>query len=171
MMNEGYFAVMQISRRNLFYFSLSGGLLGLLLLLWVWQPERQVRRHTAKLFNRVEAHDWNAVAELMSNDYRDQWEHDRARVIDRMRDVMKYMHGVRFIHAEPIIRIDDVNAVWIARITVHGSDGEVMALVKDRINSIATPFMLEWRRASKKPWDWKLVRVGNPDLQLGNDLE
>ena len=41
-----------------------------------------------------------------------------------------------------------------------------MMLVKERVSSLTTPFDLEWRRMSAKPWDWKLVRVSNAELAL-----
>jgi hypothetical protein len=59
--------------------------------------------------------------------------------------------------------------VWrdfVSRITIDGDSGEVMTAVKERVNSLPTPFELEWRRMSGKPWDWKLARVGNPDLEI-----
>ncbi|HEY1583637.1 MAG TPA: hypothetical protein VGF73_11125 [Chthoniobacterales bacterium] len=34
------------------------------------------------------------------------------------------------------------------------------------VNSLTTPFELRWRRESWKPWDWKLVEVRNPGLEL-----
>jgi hypothetical protein len=53
-----------------------------------------------------------------------------------------------------------------ARISVEGDDSEVMAEIKQRINSLTTPFKLQWRRQSAKPWDWKLVHVSNRELQI-----
>jgi hypothetical protein len=29
-----------------------------------------------------------------------------------------------------------------------------------------TPFELRWRHESWKPWDWKLVEVHNPELEV-----
>ena len=69
------------------------------------------------------------------------------------------------------MKIDHRHATWIAKITVEGAEGEVMAEVKERVNSLATPFELEWRRVSAKPWDWKLTRVSNPDLQIPAGFE
>jgi hypothetical protein len=40
------------------------------------------------------------------------------------------------------------------------------AVVKERVNSLTTPFELQWRHISRKPWDWKLVRVSNPELDI-----
>jgi hypothetical protein len=34
------------------------------------------------------------------------------------------------------------------------------------VNKLPSPFELEWRRLSGKPWDWKLVGVSNPACQI-----
>ena len=162
---------MRITFRDGFYVGLSATLLCGLFFLWLWPPERQVRRHTQKLFHRIEARNWAAVSDLIENDYHDQWNHDRARVVERMREVMRYLREMRIVTEEPVIKIDNREATWTAKITIEGDAGEAMALIQERINSLATPFELEWRRISGKPWDWKLVRVSNPELQLPSDFE
>lgn len=150
---------------------LSAALLGGLFLLWLWQPERQVRRHTAKFFHLIEGRNWTRVSDSIDAQYADQWEHDRARVVERMREIMRYMRAVRIVAHEPAINIDNGHATWTAKVTIEGEGGEAMALVQDRINSLTAPFELEWRRISRKPWDWKLVRVSNAELQLPSGYE
>ena len=53
-----------------------------------------------------------------------------------------------------------------ARITVEADENEITALIKERVNHLDTPFVFEWRKASGKPWDWKLTRVSNDALEL-----
>ena len=113
----------------------------------------------------------SAVSDLIGSDYRDRWNHDRTNLIERMREVMRYLRGMRIVTGEPAIKIDNRNAVWMGKITIEGDTGEAMALIKERINSLGAPFELQWRRDSAKPWDWKLVGVSNPELQLPSDFE
>jgi hypothetical protein len=166
-----YLVKVRVTLRDGFYVGLSTALFCGLLLIWLWQPQRQVRRHTQKLFHQVEAKNWSAVSDLMGSDYRDPWNHDRTNVIERMREVMRYLRGTRIVTEEPVIKIDNRNAVWTGKITIEGEAGEAITLVKERINSLGMPFELQWRRTSGKPWDWKLVRVSNPELQLPSEFE
>jgi hypothetical protein len=46
-----------------------------------------------------------------------------------------------------------------------------MTLLEQQINSVKTPFRLEWRRFSAKPWDWKLVRIENAELVIPDYAE
>jgi hypothetical protein len=54
-----------------------------LYLLWLWRPEDQVRLHTEHFFHAIDDRNWDAVAEFVGDDYRDQWENDRARLLER----------------------------------------------------------------------------------------
>ena len=125
--------------RGGFYGGLSFALLIGLFLIWLWQPERQVARHTENFLHAVERKDWS--------------------------------RGFRVNFSTATVNVDHRRATWIAKITVQGAEGEVMAEVKERVNSLTKPFELEWRRTSAKPWDWKLARVSNPDLEIPAGFE
>ncbi|HEV3147315.1 MAG TPA: hypothetical protein VGZ24_01580 [Chthoniobacterales bacterium] len=152
--------------RQGFYGGLGLALLIGLFLIWLWRPERQVHRHTENFLRTIEKRNWTDVADFIGNDYQDQWGDDRARVLERMRDVLRYFRRIRIDATNAAVRVDNQRGYWNAKITIDGDQGEVTALVKERLNSLARPFELEWRRQSAKPWDWKLVRVSNASLEI-----
>ncbi len=51
---------------------------------------------------------------------------------------------------------------------IAGSGSEFAPEIVERVNSLTEPFVLHWRRESWRPWDWKLVRVSNPGLEISN---
>lgn len=63
-------------------------------------------------------------------------------------------------------KIDNGLGLWRGRIAIDSDDAEFVALANERINSFKTLFELRWRHASRKSWDWKLVGVGNPELEI-----
>jgi hypothetical protein len=136
-----------------------------LFLLWLWQPERQINRHTQNLFHSIEHKNWAALGEFVGSDYQDQWGHDRAILLRRSREVFRYVRGLRINAPNPAVRIEGRRASWSGKINISGDQGEVTALLQERVNSLSTPFELQWRRVSGKPWDWKLVRVANSELR------
>lgn len=162
---------MRLTFRDGLYAGLSLLLLFGIFLIWLWQPERQVRKHVQTLLHQIEAKNWAAVSDLIGADYHDQWNHDRERVVERMREVMSYIRETRIVTQESITKIDNREATWTAKITIEGDGGEAIGMIKERLNSLPTPFELQWRRISGKPWDWKLVRVTNPELQIPTDFE
>jgi hypothetical protein len=157
--------------RQGFYGGLCVALLIGLFLVWLWQPERQVRRHSNNFLRAVQQKNWASVADFISSDYRDQWGDDRMLVLERMREVFRYLRSVRIETTELSVRLDSLSGFWSAKLTIYGDGGEVMQLVKERVNSLDTPFELEWRRMSSKPWDWKLVRVANQNLEIAPGFE
>lgn len=125
-----------------------------------------VRQHTDNLLYAIERNDWNGLAAFVSSDYQDQWGNDRALLLERTPEVFRYLRGIRMIPGVVIVQINGRKGTWQAKITIEGDNSEVAALVKERVNALTTPFTLEWQRVSSKPWDWKLVKVSNPGLEI-----
>jgi hypothetical protein len=155
--------------------------------VWLWQQERQILRHSENLLQRIEQKNWSGVADLIADDYVDQWGQDRALVLERMRLVFGYTYHFRIKATGVDGKIDNgaggsgatstgkrergrepTNGVgfWRGTITIEGDDAELIAIAKERVNSLRTPFELQWLHVSRKPWDWKLVRVSNPELEI-----
>jgi hypothetical protein len=141
-----------------------------LYLLWLWRPEHQVRLHTQHFFHSIDGRNWETVAEFIGEDYHDQWDHDRARLLERMREGFRWVRGSRITTPNAAVKIEMRRAIWVGKITVYSSDGGVMQVLDERVNNLPTPFQLEWHHVSKNPWDWKLVRVSNPAFQVPADL-
>jgi hypothetical protein len=135
-------------------------------LLWLWQPEHQVRLHTENFFHAIEHRNWDAVADFIGNDYHDQWGDDRARVLERMREGFRWVRGSTIMAPNPGVEVERQRAIWIGKITLYSSDDGVMEVLDERLNKLPTPFELEWRRLSGKPWDWKLMRVSNSAFEV-----
>jgi hypothetical protein len=137
-----------------------------LFLLRLWQPERQITRHTENLFRSIEHGNWEHTGAFISDDYHDQWGHDRVQMLERVRAIFRSLRGVKINHPPAAVRIYDSRATWIGKVTIEAEENEFAGLIKDRVNSVTTPFELEWRHVSSKPWDWKLVRVANSGLEI-----
>ena len=138
-----------------------------LYLLRLWQPEQQVTRHSEHLIAALADKNWDKFGGFIADDYSDQWQNDRAAVLQRTREIFGYLREVRISAAAPQVRVEGGRGYWTANILIDGrDDNEVMAVLKERVNHLQSPFELEWRHASGKPWDWKLVGVRNPALAL-----
>jgi hypothetical protein len=162
-------ALVSISFRGGFYGGLALALCIGLFLIWLWQPERQVERHTENFFRAIEHKNWAAAADFIGSDYQDQWGHDRARVLERMREGFRYVRGLRIAAPNPNVDVKTRRAVWSGKIMVYSTDDGVMEFLDERVNSLPAPFELEWHRLSGKPWDWKLARVSNSAFEIPAD--
>jgi hypothetical protein len=159
-----------ISLRGGFYVGLVLAFCIGLYLVVLWQPGRQVSLHTENFFHAIDHKDWTSAGDFIGSDYQDQWGDDRARVLERMREGFRYVRGVRISAFSITVRVERRRAEWIGRIWIDGAESEIMESLKERVNSLAAPFELEWRRLSAKPWDWKLVHVSNSALEIPADV-
>ena len=125
-----------------------------------------MRLHTAHLLQKIEKHDWTGIENAIAQDYRDDWGHDRDRLLERMREVLRFTRNLKLHAVAADVSTEGRDGKWKSRVQVEGDDNEVMVEIKQRINSLSAPFELQWRRQSGKPWDWKLVRVNNRELVL-----
>ena len=135
-------------------------------LIQLWKPERQIELHSLRLLRAIEQNDAAALGDFVDPTYRDQWQHDRALLLARVRAVVCYTRHLHLEPREPIIIPTANGPEWRARITVTGDPNEVMTVITERINPLKQPFRLEWRQQSWKPWDWKLIRASNEELEL-----
>ena len=158
--------------------TLRGAIIGLLAvvlsiglyLFWLWRPERQVRLHAQHFFHAIDGRNWDTVAEFIGEDYRDQWDHNPTRLLERLREGFRLMRGSTMTVPDALVHVETPRAIWIGKISVYSSDDGVMRLLDERVNRLPAPFELEWHHVSGKPWDWKLVRVSNPAFQLSADV-
>jgi hypothetical protein len=135
-------------------------------LLWQWQPERQVQRHTEKLIDAVEGKNWKRLAEITADDYSDRWGHDKSTVISRSREVFAQFFAIEIEAHDLAIAEREGIGTASARLTLKGSGGPLAQLAIDRAATLRAPFVFTWRLRSGKPWDWVLVRVDQPELEL-----
>ena len=161
---------MLISFRGGFYGGLVIALCVGLYLIWLWQPERQVRRHTGNFLQAIEHKNWDAASDFVAANYQDQWGDDRMRVLERLREGLRYVRRPRIITSNPSVQVEGLRAVWSGKITLFSSDDDVMEVLDRRVNSLPSPFELEWYHLSGKPWDWKLARVSNPAFEIPADV-
>jgi hypothetical protein len=139
-------------------------------LMWLWRPEHQARLHTENFFHALDHRNWDAVADFVGDDYQDQWGDDRARLLERMREGFRWVRGSKIMAPNPVVNAEARRAIWIGKITMFSSDDGVMEALDQRVNKLPTPFELEWHRVSRKPWDWKLIRVSNSGFEIPADF-
>jgi len=139
-------------------------------LFWLWRPEHQVRLHTENFFHAIDGRNWETVADFIGDDYHDQWNDNRTRLLERMREGFRWVPGSRIIATNPSVRVRTMHAIWVGKIVVYSSDDGVMEVLDQHVNELSTPFEFEWQQVSGKPWDWKLLSVSNPSFQIPADV-
>jgi hypothetical protein len=136
---------------------------------WLWQPARQVQRHTATFLKAVERRKWDKVATLMADDYADRWEHDKGFVLHNAPPVFRQFVTLE-IQNDPSLPEEvgkEGTSYTIVRISGQGSP--IAQYVTEKVNVLRSPFFFTWRRASWKPWDWQLTRLEQSELEIPDE--
>ena len=154
-----------MSFRTGFYAGLVVAVIWGIYLARLWQGPRQVELHSVHLLEQIEKHNWKAVGEFIGNEYQDRWGNDRTLLLERLREVFRALPSARIEFTEATTRTQDGRGYWSAKINIKGS-GEFADFIEGRVNSLESPFEFEWQRGATWPWDWKLVAVRNPALEI-----
>ncbi len=142
------------------------GLAFALYLHWLWQPERQVRLHTTHFLKKVERRNWDGAGAFLAADYEDRWGHDKAGALGAARDVFRQFLFLTIENRTDAVQLAGNRAETRTVIKISGRGGPLAELVSERVNTLRGPFVFSWRRASGKPWDWRLVRIDHPELNV-----
>lgn len=140
--------------------------LGLLLALH-WRPGRQVRLHQEHFLRAVEDRNWAKVGDFVAPDYRDHWQQDRKQLLENLPPVFGDFLACGILERDVTLAWKDGAGMIASRLEVVGSGGPIAQAVIDRTAGLKQPFALIWRRQSWKPWTWKLVSAGQPELDGG----
>jgi hypothetical protein len=131
----------------------------------LWRPQRQIELHNTHLLAQIEKHNWKALGEFIDDTYQDRWGNDRKLLLQRLPQVVGALGRTQIEARDVAIRREDSRGYWTAKITVTGT-GEFADYIQTRVNSLETPFEFEWQPGATWPWDWKLVSVRNPGLEV-----
>jgi hypothetical protein len=135
-------------------------------LVHLWSGPEQVQLHSENFLRQVEKRDILGAGNFIAADYHDDWGDDRALLLNRLRLVVGSLNSLTIKAGEPNVTLTPPDASWKAKIQINGSGSELASELNTRVNSLTTPFELHWRRKSWKPWDWDLVEIRNPSLQI-----
>ncbi|MGB8170322.1 MAG: hypothetical protein WCF18_22660 [Chthoniobacteraceae bacterium] len=138
-------------------------------LAWLWQPERQVRLHTASLLKGIERRNWSNVQDLLADNYADRWGHDKNFVVTGLRQVFGSFVFLKIEHEN--VSVDAVAGRTRTRVKMSGQGSAVAQYVMAKVNSLAEPFTFTWEKRSGKPWDWQLTAVDHPTLEPDSELQ
>lgn len=136
-------------------------------LAWLWQPARQVRKHQQAMLDAAESRSWQRVAAFLAADYQDQWKQDRALAISDAQEAFRYFLILGFTQEN--VRIASAanrERALTENLRIVGSGEGPAMFVKERVNQLTEPFTFIWKRESWKPWDWRLVEIRQPQLQI-----
>ena len=139
--------------------------------LWLWQPRCQLLLHQENLRHAIEARDWSRVESLVDPHYSDRWGFTRETGMQEARQWLGQFLSLTVTADAAGDQLTPDGGIVTERWKLDGPGvTEAAGMVKDRVNSLQSPFVFQWRHASWEPWNWTLVRVDNPGLNLSSEM-
>jgi len=134
--------------------------------MWLYQPDRQLRRSWNDLLATVEARNTTRLGRIIAEDYADRWGYQRRPLLEDAR--MAFMQFRRLeVRAEQVhIERTDDHATITAILRVDAEGPGSIGDARASINALFTPFVFEWRREPGFTGAWKLVRFDHPEFDL-----
>lgn len=154
-----------MSFRNGFYAGLVVAAVWGIYLARLWQPQRQVELHSVHLLAQIEKRNWKSVGEFVGSEYRDRWGNDRALLLERLPEVFRALPNAKIEASGVVARAANGRGYWSAKVKIRAA-GPYAEWIEGRVNSLESPFEFEWQPGATWPWDWKLVAVENPALEI-----
>src|SRR5262249_2399225 len=125
---------------------------------------------TEHFLHQIEKRDWAGAGDFLAGHYRDDWGDDRQLMINRLRLGLRFFNSLTITSKETRIQVEESAATWSARLEIAGAGSEMVPQAVEEINRLTTRFELRWEKQSWKPWDWKLTKVSNSELQLPAEI-
>jgi hypothetical protein len=151
---------------------IASAILVVLLMFLNWRPSRQVRLHQEHLLEAVGKRDWKKVGGFFAPDFKDRWGQSREVALRRLPQAFQDFLACSVEGGERSLEWHDGSGIVQARIRILGSGGGLARFVMEQVNQLSEPFTLTWRKQSWKPWDWALVSVDQPQIEIpAGDLD
>lgn len=149
----------------------AGGILlvaGVLWLVWFFLPGPTVERKFSSLLSSVEKRNWEAFSGMLSPDYSDRWGQTAESLPSLAREGFQHFY---YLKITPEFRPEAIASGGremriSAKLHFSGGGSPLAVMVMDEANALGESFEFTYRKESWKPWDWKLVSMDHPALQL-----
>ncbi len=151
-------------------------LLALILLLAIylfgfrWRGiDKVIRRHDS-FIEAIEEKDWGKCAKLVAPAYRDRWGFERSDILLTLEDVGRQFFIVLDLDWKTAETKWEGSTVSISgHGTFTGKGSPIASAIEARSKRYSSePFTFFWKKQSFLPWDWKLVKIEHPRIEIPN---
>jgi len=136
-----------------------------------FQSERQLNKAFERMISAVEARDWKRVEAMTAADYTDQWGMNRTQALEIGSEILRHFFVVEITISDVSLSVGDgVPGEVRALLRVSGNGTAIAQSVMTEANQLQQPFIFQWRKASWKPWDWRLVSVSQSEVVFDGSM-
>ncbi len=134
-----------------------------------WQPQQQVEAHTNQLLDAMADRNWGEVSQLIADHYSDDWGFTKETGLDYSQQLFQQFTRLSFEPRTIEVTLSNNQQIGEARtkFQVDGtSRSPIATIAQTQLNALAEPFTFTWEQQSWKPFDWQLIKLDHPSLDL-----
>jgi hypothetical protein len=137
-------------------------------LIWRWQPDRAALSRFEALCEATADRKPRKMEKLIAADYADRWGMDRATALREARQILGQFFALTLEPVDTVVEPGPSpnERIIRARIRLGGTGTGIAELAKAEVNRLESPWVFTWRRTDWRPWNWQLVRLENPGIDL-----
>ena len=158
--------VLSIKPSTLILAVVTAGVVTVAFLGWLWSPDRQIRKHQENLISAAEKRNTALVSKFLSAEYEDSWSNSPDETIALLGAILRSFFALTIQENRVRYKIEGNRGQVISHLNLEGNGTAFAEVVIRETRALPNPFSFFWRRESWKPWDWKLVTVENPSIQV-----
>ena len=130
--------------------------------IWLWQPERQVLLHQRHLLDAAQDRNWLKLNALLDDGFRTSSGIDKTTTLQLANEALRPFLALQIVDSDTEATLDGRTARVRSVLRIQGNGMALAEMVKMAVNQSKEPFTFTWKRASWKPWDWRLVGTEHP---------
>jgi hypothetical protein len=129
-------------------------------------PQDQLMARQTAFLLAIEERDWDDVKAMLTDDYMDDYGHDRDSAVEDARQVLGGFFALTIkSQVVQMQAVPDLGMVKI-KIRIEGKGMGFSDAVISQVNSIEQPWFFHWHKKGRWPWDWKVVQIHNDGLHV-----
>ncbi len=139
---------------------------------WWWlfsrSPQEQVLARQSAFLTAVEERDWEKVRSMLTDDYMDDYGHDRDSAVEDASLVLRSFFQLSL--SPQLIKVQAVPdlGMVVMKIRMEGRGAGLSESIEAQVNGLQEPWFFHWHKKGRWPWDWRIVQIHNDGLQWLN---
>lgn len=129
-------------------------------------PEEQLRDRQQAFLEAVESRDWDDVRAMLTDDYMDDYGHDRDAAVETARQALGAFFSLTVKPRIVQLQVLPDLAMVKMQIRIEGRGAGFSEAVVSQVNSIEEPWFFHWHKKGRWPWDWRIVQIHNDGLHI-----
>ena len=126
--------------------------------------EAEILAAQTKFLRAVEKRDWERVLGMLTDDYMDEWGHDRQTAVQDARKALQGFFTIDLTTEVTTLQTAQNLGMIKMTIRIEGNGTGFSQFVVAKVNQIQEPWFFHWNKTGRWPWDWKVVQIHNDQI-------